>query len=507
MFLREGALAVVLLAATAPDGTLSQPLGCFSYNYRYVPVMDRVTGMPFTVGSSLECQKRCEGTEKCSYFSFISRSGECWLSNSSSNVVRATIEGTVAGPARCQEKDPACSAMPDKKFPANTAEESRAAWPGNHQPTNLQCWPRLASGFPSRCPYHVATVLEDTIHGNWPGRCENMRRIGDLKLGETCKQRCVQSALCGVWSVENTTSKVIGKQTCWHALHGVNCDHGKGPRPVRAQHIMHGNYRVLARVNGLRIPNLTKAFYMANSAEEGRRRCRVACLSYLFCQYWQYSEKEGCWLEDPAAKEVAYPLVVNTTGSSSDASWEGEYIQHVCGPDSVAPFPTTDFGPEVSRRRSNGPHGQHNGASAAGSGSDGSAHLSDTMHQRNVVGGGVGGSASSWIMRLLIGLAVMLCFVLVCGVAYKMIMDHCRSAASKSKPSKRNAKEERRTLAPVTPESEDRQNRLTHQQQQLQLQQQQQQQRLAKQPGSMQAQGTSQMIFPVPRPSVLHRMM
>jgi len=491
MCARRWTLAVVLLAAAAPDGTLSQPLGCISYNYRSIPTMDSVIGMPFTVGSALECQAKCKETVKCSYFSFISRSGHCRLSNSSASAVRAPVEGSVTGPARCEAKDPVCSEMPDERFPASTPEESRAAWSGNQQPTNLQCWPRLASGFPSRCPYHVATVLEDTIHG-WPGRCENMRKIDDLKVGETCKQRCVQSALCGVWTVENTTSKVIGEQTCWHALHGVNCNDGKGPRPVRAQHLMHGNYRVLKSLNGMRIPNLTKAFYTAQDEEEGRRRCRVACLSYLFCQYWQYSVKEGCWLEDPAAKEVSYPLVVqvNSTGPS-DASWEGEYIQHICGPDTVAPLPTTDFGPEVSLRRSE-PHGQHRSIAAAGSGSDGGTRVSDPMKEREVAGGG---GNKSWIMRLFVVLTVMLCFVLVFGVAYKMIMDHCRNGAAKSKQN-----QDRRTLAGFAQETEDTPEGLNHQRQQ-QLQQQQQQH------APVQSQGRSQLIFPIPRPTNSHGMM
>eukprot|EP00419_Tripos_fusus_P062020 CAMPEP_0172904520 /NCGR_PEP_ID=MMETSP1075-20121228/172813_1 /TAXON_ID=2916 /ORGANISM="Ceratium fusus, Strain PA161109" /LENGTH=495 /DNA_ID=CAMNT_0013761583 /DNA_START=65 /DNA_END=1548 /DNA_ORIENTATION=+ len=437
--------------------------------------MNDIAGMPFTVGSALECQGKCEGTAGCAYFSFISRSGHCWLSNSSSNAVRAPVEGSVTGPARCQAKDLACSAMPDARFPAITPGKSRATWPGNHQPTNLQCWPRLASGFPRRCPYHVATVLEDTIHG-WPGRCENMQKIDDLKHGETCKQRCVQSALCGVWSVENTTSKVKGKETCWHALHGVNCNDGKGPRPVRAQHLMHGSYRRLARLKGLRIPNLTRAFKISHDAEEGRRRCRVACLSYLFCQYWQYSVKEGCWLEDPAAKEVSYPMVLPVNGKGlSDESWDGEFIQHVCRPDSVAPLPTTDFGPKAVRRRSDAPHHTHH---------------PDNMKERDAVGGGGGRSGSSLIMRFLIGLTLLLCSILVCGVAYKMIMDHCRHSASMSKRSKREAKQERRTLQTAVSHSESSRDGLSHQRQQQlqQLQQLQQPQLVFEQQQSQQLQ-------------------
>jgi hypothetical protein len=111
---------------------------------------------------------------------------------------------------------------------------------------------------------------------------------------------------------------------------------------------MHGSFRKLIETMGMLIKNLTKAFDttdVGNNDDEGAERCRRVCLSYLFCQYWQYSTKLGCWVEDPAAKEVAYPMVEQTWAmetETADANTVrmGEYIQHTCNVGERIPLPT-----------------------------------------------------------------------------------------------------------------------------------------------------------------------
>jgi len=169
-----------------------------------------------------------------------------------------------------------------------------------------------------------------------------MKKVVDLRPGETCKMRCFKSALCGVWKVENFTTP--GVPTCWQALHGTNCYSGNVQPPIRAQRVMHGSFRKLMESTGMLIKNLTKAFDttdVGNNKTEGGARCRRICLSYLFCQYWQYSTKLGCWVEDPAAKEVAYPMISQSWAMERDSSViMGEYIQHTCIPGEQVPLPT-----------------------------------------------------------------------------------------------------------------------------------------------------------------------
>mmetsp|Transcript_29437 Transcript_29437/g.64367 ORF Transcript_29437/g.64367 Transcript_29437/m.64367 type:complete len:574 (-) Transcript_29437:76-1797(-) len=309
--------------------------GCFNYGYKYTPGMQNVTGMPFTLNSALQCQARCAATRGCFYFGYWKRTKECWLGGANAHLTIASTMGAVAGPAVCSKESQACSAIPGPDFPGDTTAMSRSAWPGGEQPTNLQCWPRRSSGFPHRCENRTATVLEDTVAG-WPGRCEGLRKITSLRPGETCQLRCMLGPLCGVWVLENTTS-VDGSPTCWNGMFGHNCYSGKGPKPIRAQRIMHGSFRVLMNTMGMQIKNLTKAFDSVDfpNWEDGKKNCRLVCLSYILCQYWQYSDVYGCWVEDVLQKRVAYPLIKSeatlaTDNAQANTVKAGEYLQHLC---------------------------------------------------------------------------------------------------------------------------------------------------------------------------------
>jgi len=331
--------AFLLLCILHDENIVWAQQGCFSYNYLFYPAQSS----NLTVGNARECQDKCRVTAGCKHFSYWKRNGMCLFAAEDANLVRSAVEGSVTGPEACMPNDPVCktTAFPGPRFPGPSASVSRDEWEGKQQPTNLQCWPRRADGFPEPCPYQQIEILEDTIEG-WPGRCENMKKVVDLRPGETCKMRCFKSALCGVWKVENFTTP--GVPTCWQALHGTNCYSGNVQPPIRAQRVMHGSFRKLMESTGMLIKNLTKAFDttdVGNNKTEGGARCRRICLSYLFCQYWQYSTKVGCWVEDPAAKEVAYPMISQSWAMERDSSViMGEYIQHTCIPGEQVPLPT-----------------------------------------------------------------------------------------------------------------------------------------------------------------------
>ena len=172
------------------------------------------------------------------------------------------------------------------------------------------CWAK--QGYKHICPSSCGTFTED----GWPGRCEGMVKITDLKDGETCQMRCMMSPLCSVWSIEST-SDPYGASTCWNGMLGTNCclhrqwDHvglalveapnkvicfvsrGYGDdenvlTPVRAQRLQHGTYRVLMQVAGVQILGLHNSFGDAacwqsvpNPTPSGQL-CKLSALALLF---------------------------------------------------------------------------------------------------------------------------------------------------------------------------------------------------------------------------------
>lgn len=346
------------------------PLGCFSYGYQYTPALANVSN-PFSAASPVACQRRCAITPGCAYFGYWASNNECWLGGSDAVAVLSKTLGAISGPDICTEhKDmEVCTAIPTAGFPGGTMAESLATWPTRQQPTNLQCWPRKPNGFPATCDNQTATVLQDTLHG-WPGRCEGLVKISNLGPTETCQTRCFGSPLCGVWAIENSTSS-DGSLTCWQGLFGQNCyDATNGLSPpagslFRAQRVMHGTFRVLMNTANMQITNLTQAFGIGMHPDwkEGAKACRMTCLSYLLCQYWQYSDVFGCWVEDDQSNSVGYPLVndgvaMRTGTYTASTVLAGEYIQHTCRAGPRMPLPTDPPGMAANGGTPPPPHEQ-----------------------------------------------------------------------------------------------------------------------------------------------------
>lgn len=442
--------ALLLSCILHSEGIVWAQQGCFSYNYLFYPAQ----ASNLTVGNARECQAKCLSLG-CKHFTYWIRNGMCLLAAENANLVRTAVEGSVTGPSACEQTDPVCepTSFPGPNFPGADAIQSRSAWPGGQQPTNLQCWPRRADGFPEPCPYQQVEILEDTIEG-WPGRCENMKKVVDLRPGETCKDRCYKSALCGVWRVENFTTP--GTATCWQALHATNCYKGDVPPPIRAQRVMHGSFRKLMESTGMLIKNLTKAFDttdVGNNKTEGGARCRRICLSYLFCQYWQFSTRLGCWVEDPAAKEVAYPLIkANWAMETDDSVIMGEYIQHTCNTGMVVPLPTDAPGltfqtfpivPPPSPVSSRGVAPVGSGSSQVGHSSLRSSHAGSLGAKPPVAEKKIGG-IPLWL-KVLIVLGIALCLAAVAGGVYMAVTSQKKGARGLSGGKKGSSKRSQRT--------------------------------------------------------------
>mmetsp|Transcript_61601 Transcript_61601/g.144409 ORF Transcript_61601/g.144409 Transcript_61601/m.144409 type:complete len:490 (+) Transcript_61601:61-1530(+) len=336
--------AVGALLALRLSIVSAQPMGCYHYGYAFTNPMTNVTGNPFTKISAIECQLQCRNTQGCADFGYYPVNGACYLG--SANGALYATQGAIAGPRECPEINPACTELPDSSFPGENSEKSMKAWPGGLQPSSLQCWPRRSDGQITRCRNQTALVLEDTQDG-WPGQCEGMVKVTDLKGEETCQLRCMMSPLCSVWSIE-TTSDPEGSPTCWNGMLGTNCYTGKGPVPVRAQRLQHGTYRVLMQTTGVQVLGLHTSFggTVFNTWEEGAEHCKFECRSFLLCQYWQYSKTYGCYLEMPTEGTVGYPLTTSgpfrSVRKDSEAAADvvaGEMLQHNCVGD-MSPLPT-----------------------------------------------------------------------------------------------------------------------------------------------------------------------
>eukprot|EP00913_Durusdinium_trenchii_P001084 g994.t1 len=195
-------LEVVLLIPVVAD-----TLGCFHYGFAFTNPLSNITGNPFNVVSADECQMQCKNTIGCSNFGYYPVSGACYLGHGG---VLYAIQGAIAGPKElgdlgpvdfqkktcfqqyrparavslyhlssvnlsqwpqeCPSLNPACTALPDPSFPAETPPQTMEAWPGGVQPTPLQCWPRSLA----------ANERKDQGSAFWSGwMAWSMRRNGE----------------------------------------------------------------------------------------------------------------------------------------------------------------------------------------------------------------------------------------------------------------------------------------------------------------------------------------
>mmetsp|Transcript_2471 Transcript_2471/g.5359 ORF Transcript_2471/g.5359 Transcript_2471/m.5359 type:complete len:1110 (-) Transcript_2471:116-3445(-) len=98
-------------------------------------------------------------------------------------------------------------AQPTGDWPAETKDESMAAWPYKEQPKRLSCWPKTYNGIPvESCsgdtPLGAVHVLKDTsdiLIWKLPRASWDLDTDRNSKSAEACKQACYQDKWCTHW--------------------------------------------------------------------------------------------------------------------------------------------------------------------------------------------------------------------------------------------------------------------------------------------------------------------
>ncbi|CAL1139961.1 unnamed protein product [Cladocopium goreaui] len=226
--------------------------------------------------------------------------------------------------------------VPQRPFgpwPLDTAAASNLSWPLGHQPGRLETWGHRGE---VPIPCWKTTVLHDSRLG-WAGRCENLFQLDKLDSPGLCQKACVEDPRCPVWQFRTDS------RSCWVGF-GIHCDSpsagslmGVGRAPVDAQRLLHGTVYVVRQLVGVKVQNL---FPMgqpgASQASDAFsiERCKAWCYSNIACQYWQFSQTEGCLVDAPMLSKtlVPYPLTTSALSSGADAHniIAGEYIHHYC---------------------------------------------------------------------------------------------------------------------------------------------------------------------------------
>ncbi|CAJ1345631.1 unnamed protein product, partial [Effrenium voratum] len=122
---------------------------------------------------------------------------------------------------------------------------------------------------------------------------------------------------------------------CWIGF-GIDCERpgGSFEAGVAAQRLLHGSVYVVRELVGVKLENL---FRLEPEAFDSLsiERCKAWCYSSIACQYWQFSETQGCFVDAPMLSKtlVPYPLTTAALASGTPESSNmiaGEYIHHYC---------------------------------------------------------------------------------------------------------------------------------------------------------------------------------
>lgn len=255
------------------------------------------------------------------------------------------VKPTVGGAVRyVTEQD---IEVPSGAFPGATTAATNADWTAGKQPENLQYWPQSSFGTQHRIflPCYKTYVLEDTAAG-WAGKCKALMRNKMVATLEQCQAFCRLEPRCAVWQFVNQTTP----GECWVG-YGTHCSENwarsDGIVVQGSQRLQHGDVKVLAYLQGVKILNLYNLPVATIDPAQGEKVCKEWCYSDISCQYWQYNSRAGgCFVEarlfstnqgSLPDKVVAYPLSMES-GATSNAQWQiGEYIAHYCPPEQQSP--------------------------------------------------------------------------------------------------------------------------------------------------------------------------
>lgn len=295
----------------------------------------------FHVQDYRACQNRCQQTATCAYFTFWNVTELCSLSGPQAySTSSSTAAGAISGPRVCPKVKAGCTEMPGAGFPGATAQESALAWPSHRVPRKLECWPQNTTDGGHRAFLACArvTVLDDLKHG-FPGKCQGLTEIPLVPQFESCETLCKKRPFCSGFQVGRRGGR-DGPMSCWHgyARSGFDCYMNTETfTPWSAKLFSQGTVRVLANTSKVQIMGLRHSFepYWFINVSDAIQACRNECYSNLLCQYWQYIQLSGCWVEDPVYPgSVPVPPTTAKVWKSNThlSSWvlAGEYIQHVC---------------------------------------------------------------------------------------------------------------------------------------------------------------------------------
>jgi len=126
-------------------------------------------------------------------------------------------------------------------------------------------------------------------------------------------------------------------ESCWVGF-GIHCESHSSllEDPVVAQRLLHGTVYVVRELVGVKVRNLFQLEADASGVSALRiEQCKAWCYSNIACQYWQFSQTEGCLVDAPMLSKTFVPYPLTTAGLSSGTSEAhniiaGEYIHHYC---------------------------------------------------------------------------------------------------------------------------------------------------------------------------------
>mmetsp|Transcript_61371 Transcript_61371/g.179368 ORF Transcript_61371/g.179368 Transcript_61371/m.179368 type:complete len:765 (-) Transcript_61371:123-2417(-) len=358
---RQPRLRALLLAAAIAPSARSQSAedlqhilqnhpGCFHKGFQYDPA---IRGANKKADNLAECQTQCTELPNCVVFAYFPFTRDCYFGDWKARMVESPY-GAIAGYGVCPEPSQAppdlCrTEAPNNGFPGISANLSNQAWPSGRQPWSLECWPKNWTG--GYIPCQRVSVLQDMQQG-WPGKCHGLTQQSELLSStetdpdtkDLCQKNCWQNELCATWQ-----TGAYGE--CWQGV-GRECFVRQDFNPRGAQRLQHGEVRKLMDLSGWQIVGLFKSFdnsdnYFLN-VQDAVTACKFVCYSDLRCQYWQYSPKYGCLVEDPSQGfSPAYPLTLDWAYRSTSFALDcvaGEYIQHYCPDHLTTAYPSE--GPE-----------------------------------------------------------------------------------------------------------------------------------------------------------------
>eukprot|EP00929_Paragymnodinium_shiwhaense_P086183 TRINITY_DN466_c1_g1_i1.p1 TRINITY_DN466_c1_g1~~TRINITY_DN466_c1_g1_i1.p1 ORF type:complete len:618 (-),score=115.57 TRINITY_DN466_c1_g1_i1:472-2325(-) len=302
---------------------------CIVWSTNYMPHLANVS---HTMQTSHEaCQISCALTHGCEFFAWDKYLMQC--NYAGLDAKPQADYRYVSGKALCQPGEGAPAVMcktdyPKDGFPALTREQSNAAWPLGHQPKGDECWPKRADGKPAQCK--ITTVVEDTIEG-WPGVCWGLSEAQGVSETK-CDTHCRDDSECAGYQTSGGKCMVGLGHDCYKR------EQDPGWKPTRAQRYQHGTVRVLMNLKGWQIQGLSKVFSAKadgffGTDEAASDACKLSCYSKIDCQYWSYSTKYGCWVEDTTKWIVQWPLTLDKMNRDTvfaQTAIAGELIQHIC---------------------------------------------------------------------------------------------------------------------------------------------------------------------------------